>query len=191
MEQIKHIRHDGYVISNVDGYNTIYVAEPDGRKTSKVREIRFAVGTAGHQKIKDDAVPKLMTIIYDDNGEPIDFEPIDTSTPPMRWNKEGWLKNNVPRYLYNNATIPSAAESLGRPREEVAEYYMKTMVAASIKAVHDLYGKVRVFDNGHHIFILHPEEAKIIGYERVGYSDWKCAPDLEELKEVPFWARKP
>ena len=112
-------------------------------------------------------------------------------TPDMKFNKDGWLKNNIPRFLYNNATIPTAAENLGIDRKVASESYMKTMIAASHRAIHDLYGKVRVFSNGHVFFLLHATEDKIVGYEKSGYSDWKCAPALDAIEKVPSWARKP
>ena len=114
-----------------------------------------------------------------------------TTTPSMEHDTESWTKARIAKAIYDGCTIPSAAERLGISKETAAKYYMKVMVACSIRAVHELYGKVRVFsDEKSHYFILHPENDKIIGYELLDYSDWKCAPDLEDLDKVPFYLRK-
>ena len=112
-------------------------------------------------------------------------------TPEMIHDTETWLMTNVAKAIYNGWTIPTAASNLGVSREKIAEYYMKVMVKCSLRAIHELYGKVRVFtDHREHWFILHPVDNKITGYEKVGYDKWKCAPDMEELKKVPSHLRK-
>ncbi len=115
-----------------------------------------------------------------------------TATPSMKHDTETWLKTNITKCIYADCTIPSAAERLGISKETAGKYYMKVMSECSIRAVHELYGKVRIFsDKNKYWFILHPDLDRVIGYELLDYSDWKCAPNLEDYDKVPFYLRSP
>ena len=99
-------------------------------------------------------------------------------TPVMKHAKDVWLENNVRRCMDNDCTIPTTAENLGISQETAAKWYNKIMIADSKRAIHELYGKVRVYQwkKSGHYFIFHPTEDRVIGKENPDFDDWKCPP---------------
>ena len=98
-------------------------------------------------------------------------------TPIMNQAKDTWLENNIRKCMDDNCTIPTAADRLGISKETTAEWYQKIMIAESKRAIHGLYGKVRVYqwESGHY-FIFHEKEDRVLGRENPDYDDWKCPP---------------
>ena len=98
-------------------------------------------------------------------------------TPVMNQAKDTWLENNIRRAMDDNCTIPTAAERLGISKETTAKWYQKIMIADSERAIHNMYGKVRVYQwNSGHFFIFHETEDRVLGREGVDFDEWVCPP---------------
>lgn len=98
-------------------------------------------------------------------------------TPAMNHTKDVWLETNIRKCIEDECTIPTTADRLGISKETAAEWYTKIMIADSKRAVHNLYGKVRVYQwNSGHYFVFHGTEDRVLCKEPKDFDDWVCSP---------------
>ena len=153
-------KKDHYYARVIKFDNSFAIANTiEGSSNMESITIHFAPDTKGYDRIEKGDVPKYIKVFTDDHGVAFDFVEIDSSTPPMiHHDTETWLKTNIAKCIYADCTIPTAAHRLGISKETAGKYYMKVMSECSIRAVHHLYGKIRIFsDKNKYWFILHPD----------------------------------
>lgn len=165
---------DSHVKSNVDGFNTI-VAE----RGMKHVNIEFAVGTKGYDKIKQSKVPKRIVVLTNDEGKAYDFIESNTDTPPMlHHTKSKEVKQDMLHCINHKMSLPQIAVKLNLSEKHTNYFYREVLVENSKRAVHNIYGRVRVFISMAYncYFILHPELSLILGAEHFEVHNFKCLP---------------
>lgn len=165
---------DSHVSSNVDGFNTI-VAESG----MEHKNIMFSVGTKGYDKIKAREVPRNIIVLTNDAREPYDFVESNTETPPMLHHTESKkVKQDILDCIENKLTPQQVAVKLNISNKHANYFYKEVMIENSKRAVHSIYGRVRVFISmgWNAYFIIHPELSLVLGSEKFDSHNMKCLP---------------